>query len=204
MQIQLKSVQVKGMALRTLRLCARKCISLEKKVRFCYSLSCFTKYRHHPGGNTMKKFRVAVALFVLVFGLATMAHAGLDDFMRRVNEQAISDIDRFHARISAQFGIPIPKIQDVLKKVPSPADAFMVFQLGQMSNKHPDAVLHTYQANRDKGWGAIAHELGIKPGSAEFHALKEGNLHFTGEPGSGAREHGKGKGKGKGKKHKKD
>ena len=102
--------------------------------------------------------------------------------MRRVNDQAKSDINRFNARISAQFGIPVPKVEDILKRVPSPADAFMVFQLGQMSNKQPDVVLHTYQASRDKGWGAIAHELGIKPGSPEFHALKRGDLHFTGQP----------------------
>jgi hypothetical protein len=151
----------------------------------------------------MKKFRVAVLLFVLVFGLVAFAHAGLDDFMRRVNEQALSDINRFHAKISAQFGIPVPKVEDIFRKVPSPADAFMVFQLSQMSRKQPDMVLHTYQASRDKGWGAIAKELGIKPGSPEFHALKRGDLHFTGEPGGGS-EHGKGKGKGKGKKHKRD
>jgi hypothetical protein len=77
----------------------------------------------------------------------------------------------------------------------------MVFQLGRMSNKPPDTVLHTYQTSRDKGWGAIAKELGIKPGSPEFHALKSGDLHFTGEPGHGKE---RGKGKGKGKKHRKD
>lgn len=153
----------------------------------------------------MKKCRSAIALFVLIFGLATLAHAGLDDFMRRVNEQAKSDINRFNLKISAQFGIPVPKVEDILKRVPSPADAFMVFQLGQMSNKHPDTVLHTYQASRDKGWGAIAHELGIKPGSAEFHALKRGDLHFTGQPSGSDDDGGRGKGKGHGKgKHKKD
>ena len=133
----------------------------------------------------MKKFQSLVLLFVLVFGFTTLAHAGLDDFIRRVNEQAKEDINRFNAKISAQFGIPVPKVEDIVKKVPSPADAFMVFQLGQMSNKQPDTVLHTYQASRDKGWGAIAQELGIKPGSPEFHALKRGDLHFTGQPGGG-------------------
>jgi len=45
--------------------------------------------------------------------------------------------------------------------------------------------------------------LGIKPGSAEFHALKRGNLKFTGQPASGDAGPGKSHGKGKGKGHKK-
>ncbi len=147
----------------------------------------------------MKNIRIVVCLVVLIFGFSALAHAGLDDFIRRVNEQAKSDINRFAVKVSAQFGVPVPKVEDILKHVPSPADAFMVFQLGQMSNKQPDVVLHTYQASRDKGWGAIAHELGIKPGSPEFHALKRGDLHFNGEPGGGEPEHGNGRGKGHGK-----
>lgn len=152
----------------------------------------------------MKKLRVVVSLVVLIFGFSVLAHAGLDDFIRRVNEQAKSDMNRFAVKVSAQFGIPVPKVEDVLKRVPTPADAFMVFQLGQMSNKPPDTVLHVYQAGRDKGWGAIAHELGIKPGSPEFHALKRGDLHFTGEPVSGGSGHGQGKGHGKGRGHNKE
>jgi hypothetical protein len=147
-----------------------------------------------------KRFPVLALFLIFIFGFATVSHAGLDDFIKRVNAQAKEDIVRFHAKLSAQFGIPIPNVEEIVKRVPAPADAFMVLQLGQMSNKPPDTVLHTYQTSKDKGWGAIARELGIKPGSPEFHALKRGDLHFTGEP-AGA-EQGKGKGRGKGKKNK--
>ncbi len=150
----------------------------------------------------MKNIRIVVCLVVLIFGFSALAHAGLDDFIHRVNEQAKSDINRFAVKVSAQFGVPVPKVEDLLKRVPTPADVFMILQLGQMSNKQPDMVLHTYQASRDKGWGVIAKELGIKPGSPEFHALKRGDLHFTGEPGGSEPEHGRGKGHGRGKKNK--
>ena len=40
-------------------------------------------------------------------------------------------------------------------------------------------VLSVYRGNKKKGWGAIAKKLGIKPGSAEFHALKQGNIDFN-------------------------
>jgi hypothetical protein len=151
----------------------------------------------------MKKLSSILILLciILVAGFATVANAGLDDFIRRVNEQAKEDINRFASKLSSQFGLPVPKVEDVMKLVPTPADAFMILQLGQMSNKPPDMVLPVYQANRDRGWGAIAKELGIKPGSREFHALKNGDLYFTGQPAGGVQQkHGKEKNKGKGRK----
>ena len=79
----------------------------------------------------------------------------------------------------------------------------MIFQLGQMSGKQPDRVMAVYTPNKKKGWGAIAKELGIKPGSAEFHALKNGDLSFTGSPAGSDAPTGKGNGKGRGKGHNK-
>jgi len=145
----------------------------------------------------MKKFSV-VLLMLFIAGFASVAHADLDDFLRRVNEQAKADISSFNVKLSAQFGIPVPRVDEILRVVAAPADAFMVLQLGLMSNKQPEAVVQTYQANRDKGWGVIAKELGIKPGSPEFHALKRGDFTFTGKAG-GSEDQGKGKGKGKGR-----
>ena len=75
----------------------------------------------------------------------------------------------------------------------------MVFQLGQMSRRPPETVLQTYQAHKGKGWGVIAKELGIKPGSREFHALKNGDLVY-GSPAASTPGNGKGKGNGKGHK----
>lgn len=146
----------------------------------------------------MKKLVAAFTFVVLVAGFASLAHAGLDDFLRRVDAKAREDMGKFSVSLSAQFGVPVPRIDEIIKHVPAPADAFMVLQLGQMSNKPPEAVLPVVQAHRSKGWGAIAQELGIKPGSREFHALKRGDLHFAGESGG---DGGHGRGKGKGKKH---
>jgi hypothetical protein len=62
----------------------------------------------------------------------------------------------------------------------------------------------TYQASKGKGWGVIAKELGIKPGSPAFHALKEGNFALTGRRGEispqGPGAEGRGRGK-RGKGH---
>lgn len=149
---------------------------------------------------------VLLSLTLLLLSPLT-AFASLDAFLSSVNVQARADMSGFSARVSAQFGVPVAKVQMVLQSVPEPADAFMLFQLGEFSGRPVDQVYQVYQPNRKKGWGAIAKELGIKPGSPEFHALKRGDLHFTGEPaghgGQGDSGTGKGKGKGHGKGHKK-
>jgi hypothetical protein len=144
----------------------------------------------------MKKIRSVVFLLVVIMSIASVAYADLDNFLKNVNIQAQTDMKNFSIKLSAQFGVPIPQVDAIIKRVPAPADAFMVLQLGQMANKQPEVVLQTYQRSRGKGWGELAKELGIKPGSPEFHALKRGDLSFTGEPGSEG--HGRGKGKGRG------
>jgi hypothetical protein len=138
-----------------------------------------------------------IFLLLVFFAMPGVAAASLDDFMGRVNAQARVDLPGFSVQVGAQFGVPAARVEAVLGRVATPADAFMIFQLGQMAHRPPETVLHTYQNHRGKGWGVIAKELGIKPGSREFHALKNGDLHFGEAPGDG---HGKGKGKGKGQK----
>ena len=133
------------------------------------------------------------ALLVIFVGVPGVAAASLDSFLGSVNVQARADLPGFSAKVSAQFGVPVPQVQAVLHTVGSPADTFMVFQLGQMAHQPPEAVVQTYQTHKGKGWGVIAKDLGIKPGSKEFHALKNGDLVFNGVPSEGG---GKGKGKG--------
>ena len=139
--------------------------------------------------------RIMLATLLVLVGLPGVAAANLDDFLHSVNVQARADLPGFHAKVSAQFGVSVPQVEAVLAMVATPADAFMVFQLGQMVHRPPETVVQTYQAHRGKGWGVIAKALGIKPGSREFHALKNGDLVYGATPGEGP---GKGKGKGKG------
>ena len=139
-------------------------------------------------------------IFILLLLLSPLnAIAGLDDFLSSVNIQARADMPGFSAKIGAQFGSSNTQVQAVIKSVHEPADAFMIFQLAQFSGKQPERVMEVYSRKKGKGWGNIAKDLGIKPGSAEFHALKNGDLHFTGNPSSNDEPDGKGKGKGKGR-----
>jgi hypothetical protein len=143
----------------------------------------------------MKRFMLFALLLSLVSPLTAFA-GGLEDFLANVNVQARVDLPGFSAKISNQFGVPQVQVQAILGSVREPADAFMVFQLGQMTGRAPERVMEVYSSK--KGWGAMAQELGIKPGSADFHALKNGDLAFTGKASghNGSSDKGNGKGKG--------
>jgi hypothetical protein len=146
----------------------------------------------------MKRIVIAIAFVFFVSGLPGVAHADLNVFLQNLNVQAKADMGKYSVQLSAQFGVPQAQVTAIIQRVDSPADAFMCLQLGRMTKRDPEIVVQTYRANKGKGWGAIAKEMGIKPGSPEFHRLKRGDFSLTGEPGNGGSEHGHGKGHGKG------
>jgi hypothetical protein len=147
-------------------------------------------------GEVIMRRILCAALMCVLCSAQILAAGGLDGFLSNLNVQARADLPGFSAKVSAQFGVPEVQVKAVLGTVKQPADAFMVFQLGQMSRQPTDRVMQVYQTQKGKGWGVIAKELGIKPGSPEFHALKRGDLHFGAGPDE---DRGKGKGKGRGK-----
>jgi hypothetical protein len=107
-----------------------------------------------------------------------------------------NNLSEFISNMSLSYRIPRIEIENLLFKVKMPpADVYMTVGLASISNKPVDAVVNEYRANKDKGWGVIAKRLGIKPGSKDFKALKNG--------GSLQLEKVKGKGKGKGTNKKK-
>ena len=77
-----------------------------------------------------------------------------------------------------------------------PGDVYMSFQTAEVIGQPVQTVADAYSKNKGKGWGQIAKDLGIKPGSAEFHAMKN---KMKGKKDKGEKGNGKGKGKGKNK-----
>jgi hypothetical protein len=91
----------------------------------------------------MKKIIFAAVMLILLTNLV-IAGGGLDSFLNDLNLQARADMNGFSARVSAQFGVPLPQVHAVIGTVAAPADAFMVFQLGQMTRKTPERVMQVY------------------------------------------------------------
>ena len=142
-------------------------------------------------------------LLICLTGLITFTTPALsqefpwvDDF----NKQAHADMDSFKKKLTDRFSTDMGQVERVFKEMKTASDAYMAFKLGEMSKKPLSQVMDTYGKGKTKGWGALAKSLGIKPGSAEFHALKKQDDLYHGKS-SGQSNHDK-KEKGK-KKHKK-
>ncbi len=137
-----------------------------------------------------------LVLFATALLVSSAAAADDFDWMRDFNVRVQADPGSFRVAMATRFQIGDARVTAVLRKVASPADAYMVFRLGEISQLPADQVLAEYKRSTGKGWGVIAKNLGIKPGSAAFHALKQG--HDLNKGGNG-KDHGKGNGEGKGK-----
>jgi len=98
---------------------------------------------------------------------------GLDVTLSSLNLQARLDIGAFSTELSVSFGVAQPQIQNwiTVEKL-QPAEIYLVLELGRITKTPPATVIALYKDNKGKGWGAVAKALGIKPGSAEFKALK--------------------------------
>ncbi|GAL82906.1 hypothetical protein GM18_3543 [Sporocytophaga myxococcoides] len=130
----------------------------------------------------------------------------LDAALRDFNIHSKTDFSLFKKKISVDFGLSEGRIDHLLLSYKmEPADLLLVLETSRHCSKPVEKVIECYEGNKGHGWGQIAKDLGIKPGSPEFHAMKK-DLKYKCKAdkyyhGNGTNQgHSKGKGKGKGKK----
>jgi len=123
----------------------------------------------------LHKTLLTVSFMCLFISLAAGASAGDFDWIKDLDIQAQADLSGFKATLATRFKIGNAEVNAVLSNVPDPADAYMVLRLGEMSSRPTEYVIEQYKSGKNKGWGALAKSLGIKPGSREFEALKNGH-----------------------------
>ena len=144
----------------------------------------------------MKK-RIRSLVVSLLVGLVFPVQAQYDTGDEELNKSLISidvqakaDFGAFKMELSSSSGVEAKKIDYLSIEIGmSAGDIYMTIELAKITKKSIDDVVKVYSVHKEKGWGVMAKELGIKPGSPEFHALK-GNAKNKGNS--------KGKGKGKG------
>lgn len=136
----------------------------------------------------MKKTILCLCLCLLC--AATAQAEGLDTFLDNLNVQGTANRNGFVTSVSSHFGVPYSDVEMIVGTTGSLADAFMIFQLGRMTGLSRDRIMGVYGTKRGLGWGVMAQELGIKPGSEQFHALKRGDFGFS-MGRSGKDDHGK-------------
>ncbi len=114
----------------------------------------------------------------------------VDTQLGDMNRYARDDRNGFIDDVVASFGAPRYVVNEyVVDRRWAPGDVYYACALAQRTRVPCVNVLRDYDKNHGQGWGVIAKRMGIKPGSAEFHALK----------GSVGKSNGKFKSKGKGK-----
>lgn len=148
----------------------------------------------------MKRLIFAILLGLLCAGTAMAS--GLDIFLEELDAEATRSRSSFVNNLSTRYGVPTREVEDLARMTKRPADIFMIFELARMTGLSRERVRATYEKGEGKGWGAMAQEMGIKPGSKEFHALKDGEFNYwdsKSKTGKGYDDDSAGSGKGKGK-----
>lgn len=118
----------------------------------------------------------------------------LDADLNRIDARAKLDFGAFKAEMSISYDVSEKKIEYMHGSLEMTAgEIYIALEISKLSKTPIDDILHIYSNHKGKGWGYIAKEAGIKPGSPEFHQLKN-NAKYKGQKGK-PKSHDKQKGK---------
>lgn len=107
---------------------------------------------------------------VLAFGFGDGA---LETSLNSIGASARLDVEGFQAEISLAWGQTKASVQLAMAQGLQPAEVYLAAALAKISGKPLLMVVELYKKSSAKGWGALAKELGIKPGSPGFKLLKD-------------------------------
>ncbi len=97
----------------------------------------------------------------------------LDAQLGQVNGYGRDDGDYFIDDIVISFGAPRYLVRELYyDRHWAPGDIYYACAIAYQVRRPCTEVVHVYEKDRGQGWGVIAQRMGIKPGSAQFHALK--------------------------------
>ncbi len=143
----------------------------------------------------MTPIKTLLTTFFINLLAMTSVIAGDFEWLDNLKISAEADSSGYRMQLATRFRIGDAEVRAVMGNVDSPSDAYMVFRLGELTHKPLQEVLHVYSTNKTRGWGVMAKQLGIKPGSREFHALKRGHDLYQEGHGNGSMHAEKGNGK---------
>lgn len=97
----------------------------------------------------------------------------IDTELGYVNDYGRYQRDYFVDDIVGSYGAPRYLVNDLLgNRGWDPGDVYYASALAYQLRRPLSDIVRERERNRGQGWGVIAQRMGIKPGSAEFHALK--------------------------------
>ena len=98
----------------------------------------------------------------------------IDTQLGSFNTYGRRDRDYFVDDLVTSYGAPRYLVNELLdKRRWEPGDVYYAAALAYQARRPLNDVARLYETEgKGKGWGVVAQRMGIKPGSAEFHALK--------------------------------
>ena len=133
-------------------------------------------------------------IFALAAGVAALTgvpHAFAQDFSFGWNPRSgdvwvdsqLGDVNRYGSRYRQPFvdemvryyGAPRDLVSSLLvERNWAPGDVYYACAIAQILGRPCRYVVDIWERDHAQGWGNVAKQLGIKPGSDEFHRLKRG------------------------------
>lgn len=98
-------------------------------------------------------------------------------------DSQLSDVNRYGSRYRQPFvdemvryyGAPRDLVSSLLvERNWAPGDVYYACAIAQILGRPCRYVVDIWERDHGQGWGNVAKQLGIKPGSDEFHRLKRG------------------------------
>lgn len=124
----------------------------------------------------MRLFISVLFLSSLLFpqGKSTKFETGdaeIDQHLQEINVYANSEYESFKNDLSIKFGISTRDVDRYVREEKvRPGDLYYACSISSVSGREVNDVIGIYKEK--KGWGVLAQEYGIKPGSKEFQKLK--------------------------------
>ena len=99
----------------------------------------------------------------------------MDTWLGDMNRYGTRYRDPFVDEMVRYHGAPRDLVNDLLiNRRWAPGDVYMACNIAAIIGRPCRYVADIYERDRGNGWGNIAKQMGIKPGSPEFHRLKKG------------------------------
>ena len=129
--------------------------------------------------NMKKKIIVLLAMAVLafattqgVFAQDTTETDDLDNEVTALNQAATEDPTALLAKLSVEFSVDLVVLQDLYTQGYTPGQIWLALEISKASATTLQDAILVAGTTEGHGWGVLAQNLGIAPGSADFHALK--------------------------------
>ncbi len=113
---------------------------------------------------------------IVMFGLNDTA---LEKDLHRINLITKFNMAEFSSKVAKTWGTSEQNVLLGFRYGLNAYEVYLVIALSRISGRQPMTVISMYRQDKNKGWGVLAKNLGIKPGSKQFKRLKETTASFA-------------------------